>query len=285
MNLNSLYTQDCLECLQTFKRNSIDLIYTDPPYNTNRDFADFKDKWVFDEQAAQRCDQLRQKWFKWLSFEDFIGNSRNNELSYFSYLVERFLIFHHILKETGSFYLHCDPKVSHYLKIILDNIFGVSNFQNEIIWSYRTGGATKRRFSRKHDIILFYTKSEEYTFNTLKERVYDSREYKDVPFHIDTQGKTYRLVNTRDVWTDIHAVSRTSKEREFYSTQKPLALLKRIITVSSNINDVILDPFCGSGTTLVAAQQLQRRWIGIDLNPRATKLAEQRLKEEQLFLV
>ncbi len=178
-----------------------------------------------------------------------------------------------MLKPAGSLYLHGDPKMGAYLRLMLDALMGREHFRNEIVWAYRTGGAGKRHFARKHDVILFYTASDAYTFHPQKERVRYGKRFFDA--QRDEQGY-YTDVLMRDVW-EIPAVINVSSERTGYPTQKPLALLERIVAASSNAGDVVLDPFCGSGTTLLAAQRLGRRWLGIDVNEDAVRLAKKRL--------
>jgi len=184
-----------------------------------------------------------------------------------------------VLKPTGSFYLHCDPTSSHYLKLILDSIFCAKrkgDFINEIVWCYRTGGATKTRFSRKHDTIFFYTKSDNYTFNCEKERV-----YYDKPFFnpkVDSQGRYYEDVLPVD-WWQIPAVINVSKERLGYPTQKPEALLEKIIKASSNEGDIVLDAYCGCGTTIAVAERLNRNWLGIDITYQSISLILKRLED------
>ena len=256
-----------LEILEGMESSSVDLIYLDPPYFTQRDWGKFTDKW----------------------------KDRNQ---YLAYLKIRLLQMRRVLKKTGSIYLHCDPTASHYIKIIMDNLFGGDFFKNEIIWQYRTGGASKNFFGRKHDVIFFYTKSKKYTFHIDKEKSYltgsmghkkdktvyeDSNGYYQKVIFSKTEIKLYKdnvgyftMVNGRDCW-QIDAVGRTSKERVDYPTQKPLALLDRIIKASSNKGDMVLDPFCGSGTTLVSAQNLERNFIGIDLSEEAISIARSRL--------
>jgi len=174
-----------------------------------------------------------------------------------------------VLKKTGSIYLHCDYRASHYLKMVMDEIFGVENFINEIVWCYKSGGASpKHHFSRKHDVILFYSRSENYIFNPQQEKSYnrDLKPYRfaGVQEYQDEIG-WYTMVGMKDYW-QIDMVGRTSSERVGYPTQKPAALLERIIKASSKEDDWVLDPFCGCGTTLIAANQLNRRWIGIDID-------------------
>jgi len=189
------------------------------------------------------------------------------------------------LKDTGSIYLHCDPTASHYLKLLMDVIFGVKNFRNEIIWHYRTGGVSKRWFGRKHDIIFFYSKSDKCKFNPIEVKEY----YKDIygrdlkPAWQDRRGGKdengyYHFVYKDDVW-DIPAVFNMSKEYIGYPTQKPEELLETIIKASSNEGDLVLDPFCGSGTTVAVAERLGRRWIGIDITYLAIDVISKRLKE------
>ena len=179
------------------------------------------------------------------------------------------------LKDTGSIYLHCDPTASHYLKMVMDVIFESENFLNEIVWSYRTGGVSKNWWSRKHDVILFYKKSNKYKHNPIQERV-----YYDKPFFttkVDENGRNYADVYIRDTWDDVKPLINVSKERLGYPTQKPIDLLKRIITASSNKGDIVLDPFCGCGTTLHAAEELNRQWIGIDISQFSAGLVRNRL--------
>jgi len=251
---NKLICGDNLEELAKLPKESVDLIYIDPPFFTHRQY-----EVVWEDEAEVRS--YKDRWEG--GIEHFIG-----------WLKPRVRAMYEVLKPTGSFYIHCDWHVNAHIRIMLDEIFGEENFQNEIIWAYRTGGATKRRWSRKHDNIYFYTKSDKYTFNLTKERI-----YYDKPFFSpqqDEQGRWYADVLPVDVW-EIPAVINVSKERVGYPTQKPEALLKRIIKASSNKNDVVLDAFCGCGTTIVVAQQLDRRWIGIDISPTAIKVIQRRL--------
>ena len=186
-----------------------------------------------------------------------------------------------VLKNTGSIYLHCDPTASHYLKLIMDAIFGFQNFLNEIVWCYKSGGASPSRFfSRKHDVIFLYVRNKkEYQFNSQLEKSYN-RDFKPYRFKGVNEYKDdvgwYTMVGMKDYW-QIDMVGRTSSERLGYPTQKPLELLKRIITASSNEGELVLDPFCGCGTTLHAAEKLKRDWIGIDISQFATGLVRNRL--------
>jgi site-specific DNA-methyltransferase (adenine-specific) len=262
---------------------SVDLIYADPPFNSGHAYysthkreagPNFHDAWkwdaaVYHETVAQLPVGLAQTLE---ALREVIG--QNEALAYCASLAPRLAELKRVLKPTGSLYLHCDTRMSHYLRLMLDALFGRRNFRNEIVWAYRTGGAGKRNFSRKHDAILFYTASSNYTFHPQHERI----RYRKPFFSAkqDEQG-FYADVLLRDVW-EIPAVINVSAERTGYPTQKPLALLERIVAASSNEGDLVLDPYCGSGTTLVAAQKLGRRWIGIDVNQEAVEVAVKRLK-------
>jgi len=251
---NKLFCGDNLDFLVEMEKESVDLIYVDPPFFSNRNYeiassdetdkSSFKDRWEGGVHV------------------------------YVDWMKQRVMELHRVLKPTGSFYLHCDWHAGHYLKVMCDDIFGQKNFQNEIIWCYRTGGASKKRWSRKHDSIYFYTKSSNYSFIPIKERIYYNK-----PFFTDKkddQGRYYADVLPVDWWT-IKAVINVSKERLNYPTQKPEALLERIIKASSNEDDLVLDAFCGCGTSLAVAQKLGRRWIGIDVLPSAIALTMKRI--------
>ena len=251
--VNQLYQGDNLAILKEMPDASVDLICTDPPFNTGKDWGAFNDKWE--------------------------GGLKG----YLKFIEPRCVEMRRVLKDTGSLYLHCDPTASHYLKVMLDGVFGIKQFRNEIVWGYRTGGASKRQWSRKHDIFLFYSMSNKYAHNPLKERVYFEN-----PFFVkekDDDGRYYADVYMRDIWHDIKALLNISKERLGYPTQKPIALYQRMIKASSNQGDTVLDPFAGSGTTLDAAQTLGRHWIGIDISADAIAVTEERLNQRHgLFL-
>ena len=199
-------------------------------------------------------------------------------MAYLVFMAPRLAEMQRVLKLTGSLYLHCDVRMSHYLRLLLDAAFGRENFRNEIVWAYRTGGAGKKQFSRKHDVILFYSASKSYTFHPQYERVRYAKPFFNA--QQDEQGY-YADVLLRDVW-DIPAVINVSKERTGYPTQKPIELLERIIRASSNEGDLVLDPFCGSGTTLVAALALNRRALGVDANADAIEIARDRCQRSEI---
>jgi site-specific DNA-methyltransferase (adenine-specific) len=211
-------------------------------------------------------------------------------MAYLAMMAVRLIEMHRVLKPTGSLYLHCDPTASHYLRVILDAVFGTNSFQNEVVWSYRRWPTKARRFQRMHDVLLFYSKSDEpSTFHTLHMEPTASSEKrwggKRQLVEFDEAGNrlpTQELesdspgVPMNDVWT-IPIIAPSAKERLGYPTQKPLALLERVLSASSNEGDVVLDPFCGCGTTVHAAQKLGRQWIGIDITHLAVALIEHRL--------
>ena len=213
-----------------------------------------------------------------------------------AYLVNmavRLVEMHRVLKPTGSIYLHCDPTASHYLKILMDSIFGAKNFRNEIIWHYRRWTGKAKKFQQLHDTILFYTETDNYTFNTQyteytggsrkrKEQGVLRRFKKGEKPYLVSQGTTdKRGVRENDVW-QIPFIAPSAKERLGYPTQKPVELLKRIIKTSSNKEDIVLDPFCGCGTTVAAAEQLGRSWIGVDITYSAVAAIKERFKRDKL---
>ncbi len=206
----------------------------------------------------------------------------NDVLAYLVMMTARLVELHRVLKPTGSLYLHCDPTASHYLKILLDAVFGSKNFRNEIVWHYTGGGRSKTYFSKKHDVIFWYSNGSSWTFNVDAIRV----PYKETSGYaksgiVSKAGKQYRPnplgTPVDDVW-DIPIINPLSKERLGYPTQKPLVLLERIIVASSNEGDIVLDPFCGCGTTVDAAHKLNRCWIGIDITYLAIDLIRKRLR-------
>jgi len=220
------------------------------------------------------------------ALHDAIG--RNDVMAYLVMMTTRLIELHRVLKPTGSLYLHCDPTASHYLKLVLDQIFGATNFQNEIVWYYRGAGVSPKRFGRRHDTIFFYAKSSKWAFYSDEVRTsYAEATVERFKHYIGnirngrdfgTQQLNPKGKHPDDVW-EISIVAPSARERLGYPTQKPLALLERIIKASSNEGDVVLDPFCGCGTALVAAQELNRRWIGIDITHLAITLMRNRLRD------
>ena len=299
---NSLYYGDCLNVLQQWPSECVDLIYLDPPFNSNRDynliFKDrekkhgkpqtkaFNDTWHYDSAAEERlnlCKAAGHPAHKSIKGLAEILPHKSPMMTYLTYMAERLSEMKRVLKKTGSIYLHCDQTASHYLKIVMDSIYGKNNFRNEIIWSYSTGGAGKYWFRRKHDTILFYTLAGKgkYTFNIQTEKSYSTAKfgYSEKQYQ-DEGGRWYTTPRMSDVWK-INAVGKDSSERIGYPTQKPKKLLERIVKVSSNPGDLVLDPFCGCGTTLASANDLDRKWIGIDISSFALPLIKRtRLADE-----
>lgn len=264
METNLIYCGDNLEILAKFPEKSIDLIYADPPFFSNKTY-----EIIWGNGAEKKV------------YEDRWKGGIN---VYIEWMKERLWQCYQVLKDTGSMYLHCDWHASAHLRITMDSIFGAGNFQNEIIWHYRSGGGTAKRFSRKHDNIFFYSKSQGYKFNiseirepyapsTISRLAYKGAREKNMGKVLERGGRI-----PDDVWLIEH-IQGNSREALGYPTQKPEALLKRIILTSSNKGDIVLDPFCGCGTTLVVAHQLSRKWIGIDVSPIACNLMKNRLNK------
>jgi DNA modification methylase len=361
---NTLYYGDNLEILRKhIPDESVDLIYLDPPFNSNRDYnvifkeatgeeseaqlRAFSDSWHWTPATQRTLEELAEcapsKLVDLINgFINVLGH--NDVTAYLVMMAIRLVELHRVLKPTGSLYLHCDPTASHYLKIVLDTIFGKMNFRNEIVWKRTSAHSdTKqgaRHYGRCHDILLFYTKGDNPTWNQLY-KPYD-QEYIDKFYRYveEGTGRRYRLdnltgpggaakgnpqyeflgvtrywryskekmeelyrqgriVQTRpgavpaykryldempgvpiqDIWDDIGPIQSQSKERLGFPTQKPAQLLERIIQTSSNEGDLVLDPFCGCGTTIIAAQKLKRRWIGIDITHLAISLMKYRLHD------
>ena len=286
---NTLYYGDCLDIMRDFPDECVDLICLDPPFNSKQQYhaifrgsglsikpqiKAFDDMWAWDDKSVERVRDIKNAVANPASkviaaFEMIIP--RSQMLSYTSYMAQRLYEMSRVLKDTGSIYLHCDPTASHYLKLIMDAVFGENNFRNEIIWVYGLGGSSRRVFSRKHDTLLFYTKSDDWVFNK--------------PMMPSTSammaGKPKGMICT---WTDIPTINNMADERLGYPTQKPLALYERIIKASSNPDDLVLDPFAGCGTTIEAALKHNRNVIGIDILPFALRLINQYRVRRREFL-
>lgn len=301
---NQLFYGDNLEVLRRDIRDeTINLCYIDPPFNSKRNYKQiylnqgkkdqvqaFIDTWTWDDLANRGLAEIQENYQGHFTSQtiDLISGltkvlSKGSLLAYLISMTLRIVEIHRVLKPTGSFYLHCDPTASHYLKLVLDTIFCSQggDFQNEIIWSYKTGGASKKRFARKHDVIFFYTKSENWKFNPQKERSYMMHKYgfKKSDFQIDAEsGLQYSMVYSRDV-LEIPSVGSDSSERLGYPTQKPKLLLERIIRASTDEGDIILDGYCGCGTTIAVSQDLKRQWIGIDITYQSISLILKRLED------
>ncbi len=393
--MNRLYYGDCLTIMRDMPLGSVDLVYLDPPFNSNRDYSAiyqdetgqplpdqieaFNDLWALDEERLRAIrhmpilmrdagidDDVAEFWRIWLNA---LRNTQPRLLAYLSYMTERLLPLRGILKPTGSIYLHCDPTASHYIKCMMDGIFGHENFQNEIIWKRTSAHSGAKKYGPVHDTILFYSKSKNFTWNATY-MPYDQHYVDQFFTHINKDGKRWRRtdltgpgtregdsgkkwrhfnptdrgrhwqppsyfydkykelssddlakyplierlekldeiglihwpkkidgapqgkrlledalgVPAQDIWNDIKPIHNQSKERLGYATQKPVELLERIISSSSNKGDVILDPFCGCASTIEAAHKLERRWIGIDIAIHAIKRVAKVRLEDRLGL-
>ena len=320
INNRSIFGNDNLEIIQGIDSNSIDLIYLDPPFNKKKIFTapigssaegasfsdifrkeDVKDEWI------QTIKEDQDKLYGFLNGIKNIEGKTSYNYCYLCYMAIRLIEFHRTLKSTGSIYLHCDPTMSHYLKLLLDCIFGEKNFRNEIIWFYQKWSNAAQKFQANHDIILFYGKTKQIFFNKQYLLSEDKKRKLEKGYQINVANDVRQLIyynkekikdvdprrydrkvdKTKDnpgspiadVW-EVPFLNSQSKERTGYPTQKPLALLERIIKASSNEGDVILDPFCGCATTCIAAEKLNRQWIGIDISVKAYDLVRKRLKKE-----
>jgi site-specific DNA-methyltransferase (adenine-specific) len=270
----TLILGDCCEELKKIKDATVDIIYLDPPF------------------FSQKAHTLRhKKEDKLYSFED----SWDSLESYLDFMKTVLLESHRVLKNTGSLFLHCDKYASHYLRVLLDDVFGMEQFQNEIIWSYKRWSNSKKGLQNTHQNIYFYSKSNDFSFNTLYtdyspttnlDQILQDREknaFGKSSYKRDSQGnvvlgKEKKGVPLPDVW-EIPFLNPKAQERVGYPTQKPTILLEQIIKIASNEGDLILDPFCGSGTTLVAAKKLNRSFMGIDISSDAINLSQHRLDE------
>lgn len=379
---NALYYGDNLKVLrESIPDQSVDLIYLDPPFNSNASYnvlfkapsgeqsqaqiKAFEDKWHWNESAERAFNEVvtgphSDAAIMLRAMRSALGE--NDMMAYLAMMAVRLIELRRVLKPTGSLYLHCDPTASHYLKILLDSVFGPTTFRNEIIWKRTGAHGRAKRWGPIHDTILFYTASDNYTWNRILEE-YDPEYLEKFYRHEDghgkyqpisltgpgvrtgSSGKPWRDINpndsgrhwelppdraipewfdhpegyskmtckerldvldragliywpkqgrvprfkryadvaggnpVQDIVTDIVPISAHSKDRLGYPTQKPVELLERIIAASSNENDIVLDPFCGCGTTIHAAQKLSRQWIGIDVTHLAIALVERRLRE------
>ena len=351
----TIWTGDNLDIMRGMNSESVDLIYLDPPFNSNRNYAApvgsaaagaaFKDTWTLSDLDVAWMGLIADEQPAMYQVLQAAALTHGKGMqSYLCMMGVRLLGMRRVLKDTGSIYLHCDPTASHYLKLLMDAVFGTVNFKSDIVWK-RTSAHNDTRQGRQqhgrvHDLILFYSKDSTWTWNplyTTYDQDYVDRFYR----HIEPgSGRRYRLDNLtgpggaakgnpqyevmgvtrywrysqermsdlinegriiqtrsgsvpaykryldempgiplQDVWTDVRPIASQAKERIGYPTQKPLALLERIISASSNEGDIVLDPFCGCATACVAAENLGRQWIGIDLSEKAVELVNTRLRD------
>ena len=274
METNKIYHGNCVEKLKEIEANKVDLIYFDPPFFTQRKHSltnkDNSKTYEFDD--------------KYNSIEEYLE------------LVENVLLeSKRVLKNTGSVFLHCDKTASHNIRVVMDKIFGRENFQSEIIWSYKRWSNAKKGLLNSHQVIFFYSKTQDFKFNTLYtdysattnlDQILQDRErnengksvYKKDENGNVILGKEKKGVPLSDVW-EIPYLNPKAKERTGYPTQKPVLLLNQILNIVTDEGDLVVDPFCGSGTTCVSAKSLKRQFIGIDISKDAVELANSRLEE------
>ena len=302
---NTLWIEDNLPVMRGMNSKCIDLIYLDPPFNSNANYAapigsaaagaEFKDTWTRSDIDDEWLNLLYEK--QPVLAANIEASPDNSTQSYLCYMAIRLLEMKRLLKETGSIYLHCDQTMSHYLKSMMDCIFGRKNFRNEIVWCYSGPRRAKYNFVRQHDTILFYANGEKNYFNVDAVRVSHKRQILSSGKGMAAGKRTLEEIRANekeqlkkgkhcaDWWADIGSGSHMPKnERTGYPTQKPLKLLYRIIEASSNPGDMVMDPFCGCVTTPIAAHQLHRNYIGIDISKKAEDLMKIRfVKELGLF--
>ena len=302
---NSLHYGDNLHIMRTWSNEWVDIAYADPPFNSktnynqlyrvetdthsstrNASLKAFEDTWTWSATAVERVQRIKNApahpAYKAITgLHLILGDS--GMMAYLSYMAERLVEIHRLLKPTGSLYLHCDNTAGPHLKMLLDDIFGPKQFRNAIRWCYSNSGRSKRFFVKKHDTIFLYTKTDEAYWGDYRVPISDkylASHYR----HVDEQGRRCFIrtnagktriyypedgMTCNDWWADIPSLNSVAKERLGYPTQKPVALLERIIAASSREGDIVLDPFCGCGTTVVAADNLKRQWVGVDINPMA----------------
>ena len=299
---NALVCADNIDILRELPSESIDLIYIDPPFQSATNYvAIFGDKGQVDQQ-------LRDIWawtvetentFQRLPYGALLNTLKGIRLqagekspmaAYCVFMGRRLMEMHRVLKPTGSIYLHCDWHASHYLRLLMDSIFGAENFRNEIVWHYRRWPAVQSNFQRMHDVVLFYSYQQgKNVFNKLMNPLSPGTRKRwrgkksNVAFADDGTRMVTQMTNEDslgapmdDVW-NIPVINSQAKERLGYPTQKPLALLERIISASTNEGDLVMDAFCGCGTAVDAAAKLGRKYLGIDVSAIAVRLMEQRL--------
>lgn len=326
---NRLYYGDNLDILRDQRKvrdESVDMCYIDPPFNSKRNYNQiynnignedraqaqaFVDTWTWDDRAINGFDEIldnphgrfQPKLVELIKgLEPILG--RGGLLAYIISMSLRITEIHRVLKPNGTFFLHCDPTASHYLKVMLDTIFcgQGGNFLNEIVWCYSQGGKSKNHFGKKHDVIFWYSKGRDYTFNGNAVRLPLTPHKQDASgknyggkMGVNEEGRPYtekwgtgkkKLYRyyldegkiPEDWWVDINSIQADAAERLGYPTQKPEALLDRIIKASTNEGDTVLDAYCGCGTTVVSAQKLKRRWVGIDITYQSIALVLRRLE-------
>ena len=297
----TIWTGDNLDILRGLNSDCVDLIYLDPPFNSNRNYAApvgsaaagaaFKDTWTLSDLDVAWMGLIADEQPGIYRVLDAAGLSHGKGMqSYLCMMAVRLLEMRRVLKDTGSIYLHCDPTASHYLKMLMDSIFGQRNFVNEVVWYYRGAGVPKTARARRHDNLLWYAKkngSHYFDPNPIRQPYAEATVERFSHYIGNVRGGSdfgQQSLNPGgkhpdDVITNIQPIAPSAKARIGYPTQKPIELLEAIISSSSNEGDVVLDPFCGCATACVAAENLGRRWIGIDISPKAVELVNMRLQQ------
>ena len=303
----TMWTGDNLPVMRGMNSESVDLIYLDPPFNSKKNYsapigsqaagAAFKDTWTLEDVDVAWHGEIAEQNPAVYAVIGAAGEAHGKGMkSYLIMMAVRLLEMRRILKDTGSLYLHCDPTASHYLKLLLDAVFGRDNFRNEIVWHYKRWPAEQKNFQRMHDTILFYSSQKGgNAFNKLinplslgtqkrwrgkKSRVEFTKEGTRMVTQMTREDSSGAPMD--DVW-DIPVINSQAKERVGYPTQKPLKLLDRIIKASSNEGDMVLDPFAGCATACVSANSWGRQWTGIDISKKAADLVQVRIRQWHLF--
>ena len=296
----TLFHHDNLAVLRGMNSESVDLIATDPPFNKSKDFhatpdslaagASFQDRWSWEKDVHEEwTDQITDDYPRLMEAIESARYAHSDGMGAFMcFMAVRLLEMRRVLKPTGSIYLHCDPTASHYLKACMDAVFGRKHFRNEIVWCYTGPGSPgMRQFNRKHDTIFWYSRGATWTFNneTIRiphKKLNTNRAGAMIADALTPEARAEYLERGKlpeTWWPDFTPVGRLKKERVGYPTQKPLALYERIIRASSNEGDIVLDPFAGCATTCVAAERLQRQWVGIDIWAKVYDIVIERLKD------
>ena len=295
-----MWTGDNLPIMRGMNSECVDLIYLDPPFNSNRTYsapigseaagAAFKDTWTLEDVDVAWHGEVAEQNPALYSVIGAAGEAHSKGMkSYLIMMAVRLLEMRRLLRDTGSIYLHCDPTASHYLKLLMDAVFGRQNFRNEIIWCYRKWTRRAGRFPRAHDIMMFYANGSANVFNVQHIAVSKGtmKRWKGQrQGSVFVEGVRFQVPTDEEAktpcpdWWEISIINPNAKERVGYPTQKPLKLLDRIIKASSNAGDMVLDPFAGCATACVAAERLDRQWVGIDISEKASDLVQVRIRKE-----
>ena len=293
----TIWTGDNLPIMRGMNSESVDLIYLDPPFNSKANYAapigskaagaEFKDTWTLRDVDAEWITLMEAK--HPALHRVLLAALTNSDKSYLAYMAVRLLEMRRLLKPTGSIYLHCDPTMSHYLKLVMDAVWGRRSCHNELVWYYRGAGTPRKDFARRHDVILRYGKKGRYFDPDPARQPYAQATVERFSHYIGNvrgdsdygqQSLNPKGKHPDDVITDIQPIAPSAKARTGYPTQKPLALLERIISTSCPDDGIVLDPFAGCATACIAAENLHRKWVGIDISPKAADLVRHRMRDE-----